>query len=244
MASTRRILLTSLIGLGMLTSWRGGTGPLRAALAAPIRLPDTSLRLERVLEREVGGDAMVRVRRSWEVFFERLGRGITVTGRQTGAEVNAPPNLAALAQIERQRDTSAMFPLLLGEDGMILPTPGRLEDEDSVTAAVRTAESMIAEQPVSRAERERHRFYLAQVHAAGNNLLDTFPPDLFFPLGIPVERSEAVALPDGLLGRFTLSYHARPQGDAPWLAHAERRVRSEVGGLVRSAGEVWRLSSG
>lgn len=242
MASTRRTLLTSLLGLGVLTGLRGGTAPLRAAVAAPVRLPDTSLRLERVLEREVGVGALIRVRRSWEVFFERLGRGITLTGRQTEAEVSAPPNLASLAQIEQQRDTSAMFPLLLGEDGMILSAGGTLEDDSSVAAAMHMAETMIARQPVPEAERDRNRFYLAQVHAAGSNLLDTFPPDLFFPLGIPVERSEAVTLPDGLLGRFTLSYHARPQGDAPWLAFAERRVQSEVGGLMRSAGEVWRLS--
>jgi hypothetical protein len=244
MASTRRTLLTSLLGLGVLTGLRGGTGPLRAARTAPVRLPETSLRLERVLVREVGAGGMIRVRRSWEVFFERLGRGFTVTGRQTGAEVSAPPNLAALARIEQQRDTSAMFPLLLGEDGMILSSTGTLEDDDSVAAAMRTAEAMIARQPGSEIERDRHRLYLAQVHAAGSNLLDTFPSDLFFPLGIPVQRSEAVTLPDGLLGRFTLSYHARPQGDAPWLAHAERRVRSEVSGMVRSASETWTLGPG
>jgi hypothetical protein len=187
---------------------------------------------------------MIRVRRSWEVFFERLGRGITVTGRQTGVEVSAPPNLAALARIEQQRDTNVMFPLLLGEDGMILSSTGTLEDDDSVTAAMRAAEAMIARQPGSEIERDRQRLYLAQVHAAGSNLLDTFPSDLFFPLGIPVDRSEAVTLPDGLLGRFTLSYHARPQGDAPWLAFAERRVQSEVGGLIRRANETWTLGPG
>jgi hypothetical protein len=241
MASTRRTLLTSLLGLGMLTGLRGGAGPLIAAAITPPRLPETSLRLERVLEREVGAGALIRVRRSWEVFFERLGRGISVTGRQTGAEVSAPPNLAALARIEQQRDTSAMFPLLLGEDGMILSSGGTPEDDNSVAAAMRMAETMIARQPVPEAERDRNRFYLAQVHAAGSNLLDTFPSDLLFPLGLPVEQSEAVTLPDGLIGRFTLSYHARPQGDAPWLAFAERRVQSEVGGLVRRASETWTL---
>jgi hypothetical protein len=244
MASTRRTLLTSLLGLGMLTGWRGGTGPLRAALAVPPRLPDTSLRLERVLQREVGAGAMIQVRRSWEVFFERLGRSISVTGRQTGAEVSAPPNLTALARIEQQRDTSAMFPLLLGEDGTMLSSGGTLEDDNSVAAAMRMAETMIARQPVPEAERDRNRLYLAQVHAAGSNLLDTFPSDLFFPLGLPVEQSEAVTLPDGLIGRFTLSYYARPQGDAPWLAFAERRVLSEVGGLVRRASEAWTLGPG
>lgn len=219
--------------------------PLHAALTASLRLPETSLRLERVLEREVGGGGMIRVRRSWEVFFERQGRGAIVTGRQTGAEVSAPPNLSAFAQLEQQRDTSTMFPLLLGETGQILSldnAPGG--EEDSISAALRVAETMIARAPVTEHEREQQFYYLARVHAAGSNLLNTLPPDLFFPLGTPVERSEAVMLPGGLPGRFLLSYHARPQGDAPWLAHAERRVTSEVGGLVRSASEQWSLGPG
>jgi hypothetical protein len=244
MASTRRTLLTGLLGFGALAGWRGGAAPLRAALVAAVRLPGTSLRLERLLEREVGGGETIRVRRSWEVFFERQGRGTIVTGRQTGAEVSAPPNLAALARIEQQRDTAAMFPLLLGEDGMILSSGDRPAEDDAVAAAIRMAEAMIAQQPVPPHERDRNRFYLAQVHAAGSNLLNALPHDLLFPIGMPVERSEAVVLPGGLPGRFALTYYARPHGDAPWLAQAERRVISEVGGLVRTAGEVWHLGPG
>jgi hypothetical protein len=244
MASSRRALLTGLIGIGALAGLRGGWSPLHAALATALRLPDTSLRFERLLEREVGAGGMIRVQRSWEVYFERQGRGIVVTGRQTGAEVTAPPHLGALARIEQQRDTSALFPLLLGEAGMLMSSGAAPADDDAVAAAMRMAEAMIARQPVPPQERDRNRFYLAQVHAAGSNLLDNLPPDLFFPLGIPIARSETVMLPDGLPGRFALSYSARPQGDAPWLAQAERRVVSEVGGLVRRASEAWSLSPG
>lgn len=240
-ANTRRKFLTTLIGLGAIAGIRGGFGPARAAQAAPLRLPDTSLRLERLLTHEFGAGGTIRVRRSWDVYFGRQGRGVVVTGRQTAAEVTAPPNLASLAAIEQRRDTNGTFPLLLGESGIILTVSGEPAVDDAVASAMRAAEAMIARQPVPQDQRDSYRFYLAQVHAAGSNLLDVLPPDLLFPLGVPVDRSEMVVLPDGLQGRFALTYVARPQLDAPWLALAERRVQSEVGGFTRSASEVWSL---
>lgn len=246
MASTRRAFLAALIGAGAIGGFCGPLAPLHAApnplSRLPLRFPDSPLRLERRLERGIGDDAVIMVRRSWDVRCSRQGRGIMVTGAQTDAEVMAPPHLSALALIEQQRDTSAMFPLMLDEAGMIL-SPGALPGEsDAVADALRAAEAMIARQPVPADERERYRVYLAQVHQAGASLLDTLPPDLLFPTGVPEDRSETVALPDGLTGQFTLRYYAEPQADAPWLKRAERRVMTAVSGFTRSASEVWTLS--
>jgi hypothetical protein len=240
-ANSRRTFVATLMGLGVIAGTRSGLAPLHAAPTGPLRLPEMGLRLERMVTHEFGAGGMIRVRRSWDVFFGQQGRGAVVTGRQTAAEVTAPPNLASFAAIEQRRDTSAMFPLLLGEGGMILTSGGDAPADTAVASAMRTAEAMIARQPVPEDQRDSYRFYLAQVHAAGSNLLDTLPPDLFFPIGMPVDRSEVVTLPNGLHGRFALTYSARPQVDAPWLAQAERRVQSEVGGFTRSASEVWNL---
>jgi hypothetical protein len=210
-----------------------------------LRLPDRPLRLTRTLERGQGegGTAAITVRRWWDVTFQRQGRGTVVTGRQTGAKVDAPPYLAELARIEQQRDASGMFPLMLSENGAILTAPAAPVESDAVTAALRAAEDFIARQPLPDDDRARIRFYLAGVHRAGSGLLDALPGDLLFPSGIPVERSEAVALPDGLTGLFVLSYKAVPQPGAPWLARAERRVITSVNGMDRQAAEVWTLGS-
>ena len=241
-ASTRRGFVAALLGMGVL-----GARPLAdPPLAEPdglLRLPDRALRLTRTLERgqSEGGGAVITVRRWWDVTFQRQGRGTVVTGRQTGAAVDAPPNLAELARIEQQRDASGMFPLMLSENGAILTAPVPPGESDPVAAALRAAEGFIARQPVPTDERARARFYLAEVHRAGSGLLDALPGDLLYPAGVPVERSEVVALPDGLTGRFVLSYKALPQPDAPWLARAERRVITSVGGMDRQATEVWTL---
>lgn len=240
-AITRRHLLSVIIGLGAAGGLSLLPGPLKAAAAAPLRLPDTPLRLDRVLQRTLGESDAITVRRSWMMQCQQQARGIVVTGRQIAAEVSAPPHLAPLAGIEQARDASGMFPLMLSDTGLIL-TPGSATDaEDEVAAALRAAEALIAQQPVPADERERYRLYLAQVYLAGASLLDTLPPDLLFPTTGPARREEVIALPGGMSGSFAMEYVAQPQAGAPWLGRAERRVVTRIEGLERSASEVWTL---
>ena len=237
-ASTRRGFIAALFGMGMLGS------RLLAATESPLPLPDRPLRLTRVLVRGLGdsGSSAITVRRWWDVAFERQGRGIVVSGRQTGAEVDAPPNLAAIARIEQQRDASGMLPLMLSDRGAMITAPAALGDSDTVSAALRAAEGVIARQMGLPADdRARIRYYLAEMHRAGSGLLEVLPDDLLFPSGPPVERRESVTLPDGLTGQFALRYKAEPQPDAPWLARAERQVVTSVGGFDRQAAETWTL---
>jgi hypothetical protein len=243
-ASTRRGFAAGLLGLGT----GGGAAmhaPLAAANAVPLRLPEEPLRLLRVLERglpdRAGAMAAITVRRWWEVTFERRGRGIVMLGRQVAAEVDAPPRLAEIAAIEQRRDASGLFPLMLSGEGTILTAPALPPESDLVGAALRTAETLIARHYLPAAERARISLYLAEVHRAGAGLLDALPGDLMFPAREPMVRSEAVALPGGLSGHFTLHYAATPQADAPWLARAERRMETVIGRHRRRAAETWVL---
>lgn len=242
-ASTRRSFVAALLGMGML-----GSGPLSGSLLAaaegPLPLPDRPLRLTRVLTRGLGdgGSSGITVRRWWDVMFERQGRGIVVSGRQTGAVVDAPPRLAEFARIEQQRDASGMLPLMLSDHGSIITAAAAQSESDAVAAALRAAEGVIARQSTLPGdERARISYYLAEVHRAGSGLLEVLPGDLLFPSGPAVDRREAVALPDGLTGQFALRYAAEAQPDAPWLARAERRVVTSVGGFDRQAAETWTL---
>ncbi len=240
-ASTRRAVLAMLLGAGAAGGLWPRLGSLSAAPAVPLRLPDMPLALDRVLQRGQGAAAAITVRRRWEVRFTRQARGIMVAGQQTAAEVNAPPHLAQLAQIEQRRDASTMFPVMLAEDGTILPAGGAPVASDAIDAALRAAEALIARQPVPTDERERYRLYLAEVHRAGTGLLDMLPPDLLFPSTSPIARSEVLALPGGLSGSFALRYAGEPHPDAPWLKRAERHVVTRIGSLERTASEVWTL---
>lgn len=240
--NTRRGFVAALLGMSVLGT-RPFLTPARAAPDTPLPLPDRPLHLTRLLQRglDESGAAAITVRRWWEVAFERQGRGIVVSGRQAGAEVTAPPALAELARIEQQRDASSLFPLMLSERGLIISAPSAPEANAAVSAALRAAEGLIARQALPASEKERLRHYLGEVQRTGAGLLDALPGDLLFPAGAPVEHNETVTLPDGLTGRFTLSYRAEPQPDAPWLARAERRVWTVIGTSERRAAEVWTL---
>lgn len=241
MGSTRRSMLAALLGIGAASSFAAFTVPLRAGSMDPLRLPTAPLRLERRLERMLDETAAISVERSWTVQFERQARGIILTGTQIAAAVNAPPNLAELARIEQQRNASTLFPIMLSETGLILSPAGTPPYDDTVAAAVRAAEAIIARQSAPADERARKSHYLALLHRAGSGALDTLPADLFFPAGIPVERADTITLADGLTGSFSLTYIAQPQGDAPWLHRAERRITTRVAGLERGSSEVWTL---
>ncbi|KPF63814.1 hypothetical protein IP79_08215 [Porphyrobacter sp. AAP60] len=194
-----------------------------------------------MLERGLGDGAAITVERSWQVQFDRQARGIIVSGQQIAAKVSAPPHLAQFARLEEARDPATMFPMMLSDAGLILSGGTAPGTDDDVAAALRSAEALIASQPVPAEEREAFRSFLAQVHTAGSGQLDTMPADLLFPARQPVNRTETVALPGGLTGSFTLQYEAQPQPDAPWLQQAERRIVTRVEGLERRAREAWTL---
>lgn len=238
--STRRTLLAGLVAAGT----AGGLAlpaMLRAA-GAPLRLPAGPMRLERVLVRELGGGAAITVRRGWEVRFERQARGIIVTGRQISASVDAPPSLADLARIEEQRQTQAMFPIMLSEAGLVMAAGGGPAAPDDMASALRAAEQMIAKRPQSEERRENLRRYLAEIHRAGSGQFESLPADLFYPAGTPLRRTEAVALPGGLAGEFELVWDARPVSGEGWLATGERLVITRIEGLERRSRESWTLA--
>jgi hypothetical protein len=232
--------LAGLIGAGFASGLIARPVVLLAASAA-LRLPGGAMRLDRELVRSLGDGQAITVRRSWEIGFAPQARGIVISGVQVAVAVDAPDNLAALARIEEQRDTAAMFPIMLSDSGRILGGGDGETPPDDLAAAMRAAERMIAVKPQPEARREAIRRYLAELHRAGSGLFETLPADLFYPSGDAMEKVESVALPDGLTGEFALSWRARAVPDAGWLAEGERAIVTRIEGLERRSKEVWRL---
>lgn len=239
-AATRRTVLATLAGAGLAGAVMGRGAALAGAAVA---LPGGPMLLERRLERGLGDRAAITVTRCWRIGFARQARGITVSGNQIMAEVEAPDHLAELARIERQRDDSAVFPVTLGDDGLImLPAmPGAAQGD--LARSLAAAEALIARQPVPAETRARYLHYLALMHQAGAGLFERMPADLFYPTGVPVERREALMLADGTTGSFTLVWSAMRAPQAGWLAEGERIVITRIEGLERRSRERWRLLS-
>lgn len=236
----RDVLRAGVLGAG-LGAVAFAVPPARAAMAR-IAIPEMPMRLTRRVERGFARGERVGVTRSWEVAFDRGGRGIALSGTQLSARVEAPADLASIAAIEERRDTDDMWPILLSQEGMIIGAGGGIAAQDRA-AAMREAERVIAAKRLSADEAHRHRAFLAQLHYVGGTLLAHLPEDLFFPRGEPVRRSEALVLPDGSEGRFEVVYLALRAAGRDWLGEAMREIVTRVGEEELRARENWRLEA-
>lgn len=232
---SRRSALGAIAGMA-LTSLAG-----LARAADGLRLPQVPMRLARRLIRELQDGDKILVEREWLVNFSMRPGGIAVDGRQLHAYVQAPPRIAAIAEIERNRSTEGLFPILLDSTGMIASV-GPSETYGDVDAAVRAAEQIFARAAVSESESKTHRRLLAQLQQAGSSMLDQMPRDLFFPRRLALHETRPLALPDGTIGEFELVYTAQTTPGAAWLDRAERRVTTRLAGSERFSSETWSLA--
>lgn len=212
--------------------------PLSAA--SPVGIPLQPMRLTRLLARELRDGKRIVIERSWLVGFAAVGNGFSLTGHQIDVSVDAPEEIAAIAEIERNRPTDGMFPILLGADGLI-EAAGKMERPQDVAAAVEKAQEMIANAAMTGAERHQAGYYLAQIQNAGGDLLESLPRDLFFPRGTSVHETRTVDLPDGSRGEFEFTYSAEADPVSGWLDHAERRITTRLAATERNSIERWSM---
>ena len=222
------------VGVGM------PTAPLLAA--QPVRIPDRPMRLTRRLERGMRGGTVLVVEREWLVTFAGQGSGFAITGDQTSAIVDAPRELAPLAQIERTRSTANMFPILLQPNGKIAAA-GQYTKASDLGAAVEKAEAIVSERAIPGDAKAVQMQYLAQLQRASSSLLKHMPADLFYPATNSSQTRRPVSLPDGLVGEFEVTYEAHRAPNEQWLGRAERQVVTRIGTSERRSREVWTMAA-
>nr|WP_298931821.1 hypothetical protein [uncultured Erythrobacter sp.] len=228
-------------GLGLGVAGCAGLSGLPVSAMEPIAIPAGPMRLSRRITRHLGDGKAIIVHREWQVAFAAQGRGITVSGSQLMAKVDAPEQLAPIAKIEQERSTDGMWPILLSSNGHIVAAGDHALESD-ISAAAQTAQEMLAgtAQPASR--QARHKHYLAQMQQASAALIDQLPADLFFPAGRDQQLVRAIDLPEGMKGEFELIYTAKSAPGGAWLSKATRRITTRIGGDARTAQEDWVLA--
>jgi hypothetical protein len=212
--------------------------PPRASGA--LTLPTGAMILHRRLERGMADNATIAVEREWTVRFDRQGSGAAIAGAQLTVRVDAPPVLSKLAQIEADRSTDAMFPILLADSGAILAAGDFILGSD-VDRAMAEAGQIIAERPIPAEVKDEQLYYLAILQRSAGKVLDQLPADLFFPVTSPARITGTIPLPDGTKGEFEATYAANFAPDGAWLDRAEREVISRIGASERRSREVWSL---
>lgn len=205
-----------------------------------LKLPGAPMILHRTLRRGLRAGVDIVVQREWTISFLEQPGGALVTGRQLSATVDAPPEIAAIAEVERARDTSSMFPIELTGIGRIAGI-GPFEPQSDVTQAVRAAEKLIAGATLAGSEREQALRQLGQIQSVGGSMLDRLPPDLFFPVPADFREVQPVALPDGSQGEFELLYRAAADPAGGWLEALDRTVITRLAGSERHSAESWTM---
>lgn len=216
--------------------------PASPLAAQSVRTPSGPWTLSRRLSRGLRDGKTITVKRAWRIRFAEQSRGIAIAGEQVDVSVDAPPNLAPLSQIERERSTEGMFPILLGVDGTIMAA-GNTTSSGSFENAITTATALLEEGGFSQDSVKQQALYMAQLQKAGSSLLDRLPGDLFYPSTDPFREVRALPLPDGGSGEFEFRWQASVQDDTALLKHAQREVITRIGESERRSSEEWTLTS-
>lgn len=206
--------------------------------------PSTPFRLTRTLSRELATGETIVVTRSWRVIFERDGDGFSLVGEQIFADVDAPPALSILAQLEERRVEHGLFPLKLDYRGLIENT----QPHSALATASAEVHSALLE--------VRHKLDSAGLDSRSDAAASDFiervqrgqaadfskvPRDLFAPLSLASEEEVDLPLPEGRSGKVIVRRTARLANDGRIMRSARREMITRIGVHERVTNETWSL---
>lgn len=216
-----------------------GTPPAVRARAARIAFPTRPIRLTRELRRDLGGNDRLTVVRSWDCSFESHGEGARVSARQVDVEVSAPLALARMAEIERDRAVTGLFPMELDRSGLITGWPD--DRAQGIEPAVTRALQSLASLDLSEDDAADARRYLSAIGRTAAAIVSQVPRDLFFPETGRSSENRAVTLPDGTPGSYEVTIEARVDPVSGFLRSSERRIVTRIDTSERTASERWSI---
>lgn len=226
---------------GAQASGTAGAGSLIEPVV-PITPPPRPMVYTRLLERTLVGDARIVVERKFAVRFTRAASGYTVEGEQIAVSVETPEQLAALAQMERERVEIGIFPLDLDQRGWIR-SGVTTDEEPEIEAAMRYVAEAVAAMDRGEGERQSMRDFVAAVHHAGSNIVSSLPTDLFAPAVSDRTDRREFNLPVGGQGVVRTHFTARRDPATGLMASARREVVTTIAHDERRTTEVFTLAS-
>lgn len=215
--------------------------PVSVAPETAFALPDQPVILTRTVRRPLPDGKEVVSRRSYVVRFARDGTGYRVDGELVASEVEAPPALRAIAELEKARPDKGLFPIRLDARGRIVPEPAtaRVNSPTQAQGAALTS-ARIASSALSAEEKAQAAGFVQQVLDRGGGMT-AWPEDLFHPQPGLHKTSREIALPGGTSGLVTISTEARVTANGGLLDRVDRVVVTELGGSQRTVSESWTL---
>lgn len=199
--------------------------------------PAGEMLLARSLIRELSDGKQIVVSRKYRIRFVPIAGGYRVEGNLLGVTVDAPPILSSLADLERRRIDSDLFPMELGNDGLLRAQISNRADSALRSEAQARAGALLdqrADDSAGRAEAGRVIGKLSQGPSTS-----PWPADLFN--ANPGERrlERLVNLADGRTGavEVILRVDARLPNGLP--RRFERTVTTQLPGSRSVSREVF-----
>ncbi len=215
----------------------GDTVPA-AASPGSFSPPASPLLLTRTLIRPLPDGNTITTRRSYEVQIKRDGAGYRVEGRLVEVTVDAPPSLAALADIERARPDNGMFPIMLDTQGLIIGGGTRVSD-GSLDRAATVAVAQMGSSGLPAVDMLQAQAFVTQLR--GRSPRSLWPADTFNPAPGKRSESRSVPVPGGGQSQITIEIEASGPGTHGRIAELERLVTTDLDGNKRLTRERWQL---
>lgn len=217
-------------------------GPVRAAAddnaAQAFAPPLGPMVLTRTVWRGLHDGKAIEVTRSYAVTIRADGDGYLVDGRLIDTAVDAPAAVAVLAELERKRVETDVFPFRLDRAGRIVPGPTPAPADHRPTA--RAAAGLVGAAPLPAQVRQQTRAVLDEVIGAARTGT-AWPADLFNPVAARGEQTREVQLPGGAIGRIAVSISVDRHGAGHVPRSFERTVTTSLGGTDSTTRETWTM---
>ncbi len=211
-----------------------------AEAAAP---PDTPMLFTDRVRRDLIGDAALITERLYELKFVPLAQGYRVEGTQISSTIDAPPELAPLAEVWRKTPQSRYFPFEIDRNGLVVPAsgpaPGGALD---LSEAIDTGLNLLRAGGSSEAELADAQAFFLWLQQAANQIGSDVPRDLFVPPPEMQQASRVIELPGGTSGTIEVSFLGSLCPETGLMRDAQRQIVTRVEGTSQRTVDSWALA--
>ncbi len=240
MVKKRALMLLGMTALAPLSAPLVATAPDSAE--RQFSPPSGPMTLTRTVWRGLHDGKAIKVQRSYAITITPDGDGYRVDGTLIDAAVDAPPQLAILAELERQRSEPGLFPFRLDRQGRIQTPVAAPTATPSHPELSRAGAALVANAPLAAETRQQTRAMLDQVIGAARGGV-AWPVDLFNPASSLRQDHKVVHLPGGGKGEVAVSIAVDRASPGTLPRSVERTVTTSLDGTESVTREQWTMGT-
>lgn len=200
--------------------------------------PAEALIISRTVIRELSDGKQIKVVRRYAAQFETDAQGFRLDGKLIDVVVDVPPMLNSLAEIERSRNDSGMFPVYISPNGSILSKSNESAiDQNARKNMAARATAMLADSGMPQQNLQISSQFVANFMQSGSG--SPWPVDLFLVRPGEHRQSRVISLPGGAEGRIEVVTIVKSLLPIGLPQTVDRTVVTQTAGSRRVSHEIW-----